>query len=436
MRCALAWPALLAPTAAAAQDVEGFAELRAHAYAGVEGAPLEFIERLRPEFTAELNQRLVLTSSVELALHQGRSTQQALQDILDESDFGPILETMGCSWPEEENPFLGISDDGDYLSVQRLYLDAYLPKADLRLGRQAINWGSAFMVNPTDPFPEVLLMEPWRPRAGVNALRSTLPLGQAHQLQLVAGSDDVFQALRAAGRASFGLGVTDLSLIGAWRQEADSAIIGLDLRGTLGVGFWLEGSLHLDTRAERDQRLDPYEEIAVGIDYSFPLLESLILTGQYYRNGHGSAEYDPQAFSGDFTDAVQAPDCGDANDLFASDASADPFAPFFSGRDYAMLSLSLGVIPELSLTGLWVQNLGDGSSLAMPVVTSFPTGWLEISAAAQLPFSLWDEGGELHPADDDLVLSAALAEGMDPLQADLSGLLPSASFILWTRFNF
>jgi hypothetical protein len=281
--------------------------------------------------------------------------------------------------------------------VERLYLDAWLPFADVRVGRQAINWGSAFFVNPTDPFPEVLITAPWRERAGVSAARATIPIAERHQFQAFVGSDDAFENVRAAGRGTVNVWETDFSLVGAYREEADDGIVGLDVRGTAGVGFWLEGAWHLDT--------DPYEEVAVGIDYSFPVLDGLLIRGQYYRNGSG----EPDA---SFLDRL-------------TPGADDPFAPVFYGRDYAMLAVSLVASPAFSGSIVGVQNFGDGSAFAVPTITWLPTGWLDVNASAQVPFSTWGDGGELHPGPSDLVLAGQ----------DISGLVPDATFTLWTRVS-
>lgn len=106
-------------------------------------------------------------------------------------------------------------------------------------------WGSAFMVNPTDLFPQVLFLEPWRPRAGVNAARASIHIGDAHRLQLVAGSDDDFQAPRLATRGTVNLLQTEWLVIGAWRPEADDGLVGVGIKGTLGVGFSADGAWHL-----------------------------------------------------------------------------------------------------------------------------------------------------------------------------------------------
>lgn len=427
---ALAAVAVLSSGSAVAQEGRGFGELRFQYQQGVDGMPLEVIERVRPSFSQELSERVVLSATVEALFHQGRDLQTEFQRTIDESDLGPLLEAAGCTWPEEEgNAALGVARAADYLGVERLYLDFYLPAADVRLGRQAVNWGSAFMVNPTDPFPEVLLTEPWRLRAGVNAARVTVPIGERHQIQAVVGSNDTFTKVRAAARGMVNLGVTDIALVGAYRQEADDGLVGLDVRGTLGVGFWAEGAVHL--RSEEKGGI--YEDVAVGVDYSFPVLQNLMVSAQYYRNGAGGEGAAPPAASA--FSAIEPPDCGDL-DLFGTEDAeeADPFAPFFTGRDYAMANVSLGILPELSVAGLWVQNLGDGSALAVPVITALPTGWLEVSAAAQIPLSTWGDGGELHPAEEDLRID--IETGGDPIVVDLSGMVPRATFIVWTRVNF
>jgi len=226
----------------------------------------------------------------------------------------------------------------------------------------------------------VLLTEPWRLRAGVNAARATIPIGELHQAQLVVASDDAFTELRAAARGTLNLLETDVSLVAAWRGE--DGLVGLDVRGTRGVGFWLEAALHLgDALAE---------ELAVGIDYSFPVLERLVLTAQYYRNGRTAT-----------------------GDLLARLARPEPFAPVFSGRDYLMASAMLGVAPELSAATLWVLDLANGSALSVSTVNLLVGGRWEVALSVQQPIA-----------------------GRRELPAALLGLLPVTTVTAWARFSF
>jgi hypothetical protein len=362
---------------------------------------------------------VALAVTVEAALAQGRDLPDEVRRTFEDSALGPILDAAGCAWPAHENELLRVDGASDYLSVDRLYADVYGKVADLRIGRQAVNWGSARFFNPTDPFPEVLVSEPWRPRRGVNVVRATIPIGEAHQVQLVAGGNDTFTAERGAARATVSVLRTDVSLVGAWRGEVDEGLVGLDLRGTLGVGWWVEGAWHV--RPEQ-----AWEELAVGVDYSFPILETLIVAAQYYRNGR---EVDPG--SAGLAGAVPFPECSGTAPLPAP-AEPDPFAPFVTGHDYGLLVASLGLTPDVSVSAAALQNLGDGSGFAFPTVTVRPTGAVEVSLSAQLPYALDADGGELRPDDDDLVL-----RGLVPGRPiDLSGLVPEATAILWSRVNF
>jgi hypothetical protein len=350
----------LTPASLGASDGRGFAELRLHGYSGVEGEPVQTILRFRPELSADLSDRLSLTVGVELAFTQGRSFQNEWRETLRASALGPLLEAAQCAWPEEENSFLRVSRAEDYLAVERLYLDWYLPKADLRLGRQAVHWGSAFLVNPTDPFPEILLLQPWRQRRGVNALRATIPIGEDHDVQMVLGGNDALDAARLAIRGTLNVGLADISLVGAYRQESENGIVGLDLRGTAVVGYWLEASAHFDGDNEWS------EEVAVGIDYSWPVLDGLPVRAQYYRNGAG--ETHPPA-SVHLTHAIEMPTCATGDVPLGGDGraeSADPFAPFLRGRDYAMLMLAQTIDADLTFSAVAIQNLGDGSAVVVP----------------------------------------------------------------------
>jgi hypothetical protein len=413
------WVVLLAMQPVGAQEVRGFAEVRGTASLGVDGVPWQLVERVRPEVDAALvPDRVNLTVTVEAALAQGRDLGEAFQRTLEASDLGPALAAAGCAWPAHVNEPLRIDGVADWLWVDRLYVDTYSAAGDLRLGRQAVNWGSARFFNPTDPFPEVLLAEPWRPRRGVNAVRATIPLGEQHQLQLVGGANDTFTAERAAGRATVNVLRTDLSVVGAWRGEVDEGLVGIDVRGTLGVGFWIEGAVHV--RPEQ-----AWEEVAVGIDYSLPVLDTLVLTAQYYRSGR-----DVRATG--VTGAVALPDCPG----LPEPPPPEPFPPAVSGRDYGLVIASLGATPDLAIAVSALQNLGDGTGFVFPTITVRPTAAVDVSLSAQVPYALAGPG-ELRPGRRELVLDAsAILPGAPPTDIDLSGLVPEATAILWTRLNF
>ncbi|MFT5585419.1 MAG: hypothetical protein ACI9VR_003011 [Cognaticolwellia sp.] len=417
-------PLLMLINTAAAQEASGYLENLVQVPAGVSGAPLTVVERARPSFSAELGDRAALVTTVDVAFVQGRTTTTELERLVDEAGLSPTFQAAGQSWPSYQNEVLRIDRFQDAAIVDRLYLDLYRPKVDIRIGRQALNWGSAFMVNPTDPFPQVILTEPWRNRTGVNAARFTVPFGDWNQSALVIATSDVFDQLRVVNRTTFVVGSVDLSVLGAWNQafeeqgaliEQASPLLGVDVRGTLGVGYWVEAAAHFEGLGQ-----DPgvYEEIAVGVDYSFPVLQSLMVTAQYYRSGRETSDLDPLAqLSGTAT------------------ASNDPFAPFFSGENYLMAAVNVGVTEHLSAGVLHVQNLDDGSALMVPTLgTTLGDRW-SVTLAGQIPLSTWGDGGELNTAEQDLRIALPTTDG-DMATLDLNDLVPDATFTLQTRFSF
>ena len=408
------------------QDIEGFGEVRGIWYAGTEEPAVSVVERFRPTLEVPFSERVSFTSTIEMALQQGWTSQKGFERALTDSDFGPFLDAAGCEWPTETNSVLGISSAADVFQVDRFFVDWYHPKFDLRVGRQALQWGSAQFINPTDPFPELLLMEPWRPRSGVNAALMTVPIKDLHDFNVVVATNDTFDALRMASRIRMNWNGVDFALVGAYRGDANNGLVGLDIRGTLGVGYWVESALHIEQ--------NPWFEVVAGVDYSFPLLENLIVSGQYYYNG---ADIETVSMAG-LTNTVVPPDCGEQVDsLFGTPSETQTkFGPMLTGAHYGLLSASLGVVPELSLQGAWLQNFSDGSAFVLTTVSVRPTGWLDVSLSAQLPARVWGDGGEFSPKDEDLIFEQEVLPGSVPITADFSGLVPSATVILWTRANF
>lgn len=419
---------------AIASDAAGFVELRAQVSVGVDGTPWQLVERVRPRFDLDLGEHAKLVATIEAGLSQGRNLQDEAERTIDDSDFGPVLAQAGCEWPaDEKNTILRINRASDYLAVDRLYVDVYSPKVDVRIGRQALQWGSGLLVNPTDPFPQVLFAEPWRPRAGVNAIRAAVPFGKtSNQVTGVVASDDSFTAVRAAARATVNVKGADLSALGAYRGVLDqpaSGIIGLDVKGTLGVGYWFEGALHVES-----ERV--YEEFVVGVDYSFAVLETWTVAAQYYRNGGGQSpeEYGAQSRG---TAALVAPTCDDpsAAQMFAGATQADPFAPFVQGTDYGLLNTGLRLTQDVGVSATGFQNLRDGTGFAVGTVMVSPVKNLDFSATAQVPYRLWGRTGEFKPGSGDLVLTAP-SPGGGNLAVDLDGLVADATFIVWSRYAF
>jgi hypothetical protein len=414
-----------APAALHAQEGRGFAELRVSVLPGASGKAWQLVERLRPSLTTEVTPHVKLVATIEAGLRQGRDLNQELQRTLQNSELGPLLEAAQCEFPQPANRLLRIDGAEDYLSVDRLYFDAYSDLGDVRVGRQALNWGSAQFFNPTDPFPQVLLAEPWRPRRGVNALKVSVPFGERHDVIGVLAADDAFTTARAAGRIRFNWLETDWALVGAYRGGQNNGLVGVDIRGTLELGYWVEAAYIVGA--------NPHEELSVGLDYSFPILERAVLFAQYYRNGSGSTDPAAYARTASFT-GFTPPICQGVSLPFSQTGQRDPFAPFTMGRDYLIAGAALTILEELTSTASLVQNLNDGTGLLVPSVTYTALDWLDLSLSAQIPFAL-SHGGEFKPSRRQLRITVPTPDGGDA-NVDLSGLSPDATITFWSRASF
>jgi hypothetical protein len=101
-----------------------------------------------------------------------------------------------------------------------------------------------------------------------------------------------------------------------------------------------------------------------------------------------------------------------------------------TGRDYGLLTASIGLTQDLSVSAAALQNLGDGTGFVFPTVGLRLSGATDLSLATQLPYALWGDGGEFRPAADDLVVDVVPGQPLD-----LSGLVPEATVTLWARVN-
>ncbi len=338
---AFALTMLALPTPVAA-EIYGYAEAR---YLRIEGAGPSLPEyvtsqRFRPTFSDELDSipEINFTATPEFRLIQYE-------------DLPPAIE-----------------ETDDYLTVERLYMDADVGPARVRVGRQAINWGSAMVWNPTDLFQEVFLTDYWAERQGVNAARVYLPLPQDFRLTMAAATgESKFYENRYAAKASLRRWEADLSVVWSDDVVADRLVWGLDLKGTAVVGYWIEAA----TFAPKNERDDPFNQAVLGIDYSFPVRSTLYVAGQYYYDGSGEADPDDYDWIGLALGRRQT-----------------------LGMHYANLLATLAWNSEISMAVNAIYNLDDSTMMASPYLTvSYEN--LRVSAGANLLAG--PEGGEFRP---------------------------------------
>jgi hypothetical protein len=243
-----------------------------------------------------------------------------------------------------------------FQNLDRLQIVWSPPPFDLYVGRQAIAWGSARIVNPTDvlvPFEYTDLDV--EDRVGVDAIRLRMPLGSLSELDAgyLPGRDFEFDNSALFLRGKFSKQPWDLSLL--LLEFRRHLLLGLDVTHPIGgAGAWLElAYVWLDTFAEEltNQAAPPadstYLRISTGVDYQLtPKLYGYL---EYHFNGAGSN------------------DAGDGLSLVTSKPYTEG-AVWLTGKHY----LAPGILYQFS--GLWsgglnvLANLSDPSMLVSPVV--------------------------------------------------------------------
>ncbi len=403
---------------ARADDVGGYAETRAQLYGGLEGEAWETHLRVRPTLELEPLAWLRLVATIEARASGGRDSEQEAVELL--ADQLPQVVLDEC--PLEPAAL----EPRDLASVERLFVDLYTDFVDLRVGRQALNWGSALVLNPTDLYAETLLTEPWRERAGVDAIRATVPIGDRHQVVAVAAlterlADGEDPEGRFGLKPTFNVAATDISPVLSATTDGEP-FVGLDLRGQLHVGWWLEGGVHLGGD-------EPQVEASLGVDYSFMVLDLLVVSAQYTYDGTGLAHPDDY-YLGFKGGTLPTPDCDAAAETF--DVSEEQ--RFTMGRHYGLVNAHLALLDDWTVTASALVNLQDRSAVLIPAVQWTPGSAWSVNAGAQV----YAGEGEFHPGTDltTLIIQPDPDNEVIKLPIDLSGLVPDWSVHGYVRYSF
>ncbi len=416
-------------------ELGGYAEIRMSALPGVTGNPFTFAERVRPRFAigpadGPLAGRLKAEVVVEGALTEGRDTGKELSDTLFASDLGDLLTTAGCTY----DPDPKYASIADVLSVERLHVDVNLKSMDLKIGRQAIRWGSGMYFHPTDLYAEVLIAEPWREPQGINAVKADVPLGKSDITAVIAVGDDLSPffttaqgtadrvqfadlPLSAALKGTLRVGGVDVAAVGQAKAD-QSWFVGGDVRGTLGVGYWAEGGWHGDVHTD-SLDTDGYVEVVGGLDYSFPILENLYFGAEYRYDGSGSAPADY-----DYTSRLSGTLPFDCPMLPSASSSTTRMT---LGRHYVAGVVRLGITRDFILSSAVLANLEDGTAMLIPGVGWTATDRVVVNLGGQIPVG---SDGEFRPA------ASSLSYTLGTASVDLSGLLPDATLTGWVRYSF
>ena len=243
-------------------------------------------------------------------------------------------------YPSGEDP---IGSVGIYHNLDRAFLQFSTDFADISIGRDAIAWGSARIVNPTDvvaPFTYDQLDT--EDRIGVDAVRVRIPIGAMGECDTgyIFGESFDFEKSAYFLRSQLNAAETDFSIVLVGFQK--HLLAGLDIaRGIGGAGFWLEAAyVFIESFGQDTGTTDNYLRASTGFDYSFG--EKTYGFIEYHFNGAGAKTPENYLANLDKPAYTQG-------------------GVYLMGTHYLAPGLSYQLTPLISFGGQMLFNLSDSS---------------------------------------------------------------------------
>lgn len=306
--------------------------------------------RLRLKLFGKISPRMSLTLAYDISPRvqdESLFEEQALDLGFDPQSYRAV-DIESRLYPDEDDP---VRSFAIFQNLDRAYLTINAELTDIYLGRQAIAWGSARVINPTDVLVPYAFNElDIEDRIGVDAVRVRVPVGFMGEMDLgyVFGDDFKFENSAAFLRGKFNYRRTDISLLAVAFRE--NLLAGFDLtRPVGGAGFWLEGGYvlvgALDSD-EHDQNQD-YFRGSLGADYA--LWSGSYLFAEYHFNEAGASKSE------------------DYLNRFEKTAYAEG-SVYLLGKHYLAPGLSCQITPLIVLNSQALVNLTDPSVFLMPQV--------------------------------------------------------------------
>ena len=257
------------------------------------------------------------------------------------ADFDSLL------YPGKDEPMGSV---GIYHNLDRAAVQFSTDFADISIGRDAIAWGAARIINPTDvvaPFNYDQLDT--EDRVGVDAVRIRIPVGILGEVDTgyIFGTNFDFDKSAIFLRTQLNAAETDFSILLLEFQR--DLLVGLDIaRGIGGAGFWLE-TAYVFTDPFDDRRIasDDYLRTSFGLDYSFSGETYAFI--EYHFNGAGTDKPD--------------------NYLTNLDRSAyTRGGVYLLGVHYLAPGISHQLTPLIGISGQMLFNLSDPSTWIAPQI--------------------------------------------------------------------
>jgi len=256
--------------------------------------------KLRLDMNAKVDKHFSFTGNVNFKTYHGKTTLNVL-DYLPEStvnDYYDFLETNIGLTPEEVRPQFENTMIND-ITLDNAYVSYYSKYFNVRVGKQQLPWGTAYVWNPTNVFHKKNILDPTYEQTGVNAIKVEVPFKGEGMLTGILSVNDKFNNSTYAIKVKKYLGGFDVSLSYVYYEysmtdfysfteiKENRQQIGGDFSGSIGgLGVYGEAVYRMKTGKNG---ADNYGNYVFGFNYFFE--NGFYLMGEYYYNEKGKSDY-------------------------------------------------------------------------------------------------------------------------------------------------
>jgi hypothetical protein len=163
------------------------------------------------------------------------------------------------------------------VDMRKMYLEAYLPFADIALGRQIINFGKGLIFSPIDAFSTVQFMDLNFRRNGSDVASARVPLGDLAGIDCIVEAPFGNNEHSTAAKVFATIAGWDVNMVGLYRHRSGETVAGASFKGDALAGVYGELVEHFVNGID-----DQYFECMTGADYSIHNI--WFFSAEYYFN--------------------------------------------------------------------------------------------------------------------------------------------------------
>ncbi|MFT7218481.1 MAG: hypothetical protein ACI8Z1_000090 [Candidatus Azotimanducaceae bacterium] len=358
---------LLATQAQAEVNITGYAKSFVVSQNGLDNALIES-DRLNQ---SQNSVRLMLEGFSNRLVWQVHYELSPILNSIEQNNDLPTFNVASGAYRFSSPKTSMLGDDNKnqlFQNLDRFNVQLQLDAGDLTIGRQAIAFGSARIINPTDVFlPFDVRTFNTEYRTGVDAVRFQRPWGELGEIDfgLVLGpqADRKNSAAFLQVRTNHAGADYHLAII----EYAEQSLIGAGIQSALGnFGFWFEAA-HVNGTFD-------YTRVSTGLDYSFA--RNVFAQVEYHYNGAGSSD----------------------SETYLDQLATLPYqrgGVFLLGEHYLIPSVSVQASPLWTFALQGILNFSDQSA------------FLSFSAEYNVAKNLYMDFGVYHFSGKDLTVQPA-----------------------------